>query len=363
VVAEGTPDEVATIGTSPTGRWLAGKTMMETPKRRRKGRAKISVKTANIHNLSSVNVALPTGCLVGVSGVSGSGKSSLVIDTFVGALRQSIAGAIPIGPWSTFKVGEAVDRLVVVDQAPIGRTPRSTPATYCKFFTLIRELFATTGNAQERGFKAGRFSFNAQQGRCVTCEGRGLLLFEMHFLPDVWTTCPECKGSRYNRETLEIQWRGRNIAEVLQMRADEALAFFANQHRISRSLQALVDVGLGYLQLGQPATTLSGGEAQRVKLAAELMSRKGHCVYILDEPTTGLHMEDVQCLVDVLHRLVEQGHSVWLVEHHLEVLWQCDYLVEMGPDGGEQGGQVVAKGRPELIAQTQTATGEAFRRR
>ena len=251
--------------------------------------------------------------------------------------------------------------MVVVDQAPIGRTPRSTPATYTKVFDALRTLFSRTRGAMERGWKPGRFSYNSPNGgRCTVCEGRGAILVEMHFLPDVWVMCEACGGRRFDRSTLAVRWKGKSIADVLAMRCDEALELFANHKRIRRLLQAMVDVGLGYLSLGQPATTLSGGEAQRVKLAAELTSRKGHAVYILDEPTTGLHLSDVARLVEVLHRLVDQGHTVITIEHHLDMLRQADWVLELGPDGGEAGGQLVAAGPPVHIATLPTATGRAL---
>ncbi len=240
--------------------------------------------------------------------------------------------------------------------------PRSTPATYCGIMDNLRSLFAQMTGAEVRGWKAGWFSYNSPRGgRCGMCEGRGAVLVEMHFLPDVWIECENCRGRRYGRETLDVRFKGKSIADVLAMRCDEALELFDNQRRIKRALQALVDVGLGYQTLGQPATTLSGGEAQRVKLASELTSRRGHCVYILDEPTTGLHLADVAKLVEVLHRLVDQGHTVLTIEHHVDVLWQVDHLIDMGPEGGAAGGQVVAKGRPERVAGSGTATGEALR--
>jgi len=361
LIGQGSPAELCNQPESVTGRWLAGVERMDPPRARRKGRSSIQFSGLGTHNLQIPKVKIPTGVWVGVSGVSGSGKSSLVMDSLAAALKMHLAGEQGSANWKRFKVGETVDRLVVVDQTPIGRTPRSTPATYCKLLGPIRELFAGTLAAQERGFKPIRFSYNGAVGRCVTCEGRGVLLFEMHFLPDVWTECPDCKGTRYNRETLEVRWRGKSIADVLKMRADEALAFFINQRKIVRGLQALVDVGLGYLELGQPATTLSGGEAQRIKLAAELSSRRGHCVYLLDEPTTGLHLQDVRRLVGVLHRLVEKGHTVITVEHHLDVLWQCDVLLDLGPGGGEDGGRIVGAGTPESVARKNTPTGMALR--
>jgi excinuclease ABC subunit A len=316
------------------------------------------------HNLRGKDVRFPTGCWVGVSGVSGSGKSTLVMDTLAPALRLSLGLVAEPAPHKALQLGEAVDRVVVVDQSPLSRSPRSTPATYCGLLDPIRKLFASTLGARERAWGPGRFSFNSPRGgRCTVCEGRGAVLIEMHFLPDVWVTCDDCRGRRYGRETLDVRYLDRSIADVLAMRCDEAVLLFQNHRRLARGLQSLVDVGLGYLSLGQPATTLSGGEAQRVKLAAELTSRKGHCVYILDEPTTGLHMVDVARLVGVLHRLVDAGHTVVTIEHHLDVLAQVDHLIELGPEGGDSGGMVVAKGRPELVAKRDTPTGRALRAR
>jgi excinuclease ABC subunit A len=282
------------------------------------------------------------------------------MDTLVPAIRQQLKQDASPGPYDALEIEGTLDGLVVVDQAPLGRTPRSTPATYIKVMDQLRKLYAKTLGAQERGWKPGRFSFNAAGGRCETCEGRGAELIEMHFLPDVWITCSTCKGRRYNRETLSVRWKGHSIADVLAMRADEAVQVFSAQRGIRRRLQALCDVGLGYMTLGQPATTLSGGEAQRVKLAAELVSRKGHRLYVLDEPTTGLHMNDVAKLVQVLHRLVDQGHTVITIEHHVDMIDQSDGVVELGPDGGAGGGRILAEGTPDALARLDTPTGKAL---
>jgi excinuclease ABC subunit A len=313
------------------------------------------------HNLRTGDVRFPTGVWIGVSGVSGSGKSTLVMDT----LAQLLEASVDMAPEATARrplvLGERVDKVVLVDQSPIGRNPRSTPATYCGILDPLRQLYASTPGARERGWEAGRFSFNTAGGRCETCEGRGATLVEMHFLPDVWVLCDSCKGRRFRRETLEVRYGGLSIADALTLRADEALEKFQRQRVIARGIQAIVDVGLGYLSLGQPGNTLSGGEAQRVKLAAELVQRKGHVVYVLDEPTTGLHLDDVAALVGVLHRLVEAGHTVITIEHHVEMLKQADWIVDLGPEAGAGGGLVVGQGPPAAIAKLDTPTGRALR--
>lgn len=360
LLAAGTPGEIAAHPDSVTGRWLSGESSVAPRKKARKARSKIRIRRAVGHNLDRVTVDIPTGVWTGITGVSGSGKSSLIMDTLAPALRVHLGQDGRPLDHGGLTVGERIDRVVVVDQQPIGRSPRSTPATYTKLLDGLRKLFSETAGARERGWKPGRFSFNAKGGRCAQCEGRGAILIEMHFLPDVWVTCPTCKGRRYNRETLAVRWRGHSIADVLAMRADEALEVFAHHRRIAPRLQALVDVGLGYLTLGQPGTTLSGGEAQRVKLASELTSRRGHAVYILDEPTTGLHLADVAQLVSVLHALVDQGHTVITIEHHLDLLAQADHIIDLGPDGGAAGGQVVGKGRPGKVAKLDTPTGRAL---
>ena len=361
VVATGTPDELRANPDSLTGRWLSGALVLPLRKKRRKARSKLVLKGARTNNLQGLNVNLPTGVWIGVSGVSGSGKSSLIMDTLAPALQGAI-GANRLGAdHDSLTLGEKVDRVVVVNQSPIGRSPRSTPATYCGIMDALRTLYSQVPGARARGWKPGRFSFNSPKGgRCVHCEGRGSILVEMHFLPDVWVVCDSCRGRRYGRETLEVRFKDKSIADVLAMRADEALELFKAQRRLKRPLQALVDVGLGYLTLGQPGTTLSGGEAQRVKLASELTSRKGHCVYILDEPTTGLHLDDVARLVAVLHQLVDAGHTVLTIEHHLDILFQVDHLIDLGPEGGTGGGQLIGQGAPAKIAKLATPTGVAL---
>ena len=360
LVAQGTPAELCADVHSVTGPWLAG-TQRVPEHAPRAGRSTMTLRGATGNNLHGEDLVLPTGVWVGVSGVSGSGKSTLVMDTLAAALRGSIGlDADPL-PHAGLELGEAIDSVVIVDQSPLGRSPRSTPATYLKLWDHIRKGFAQTRGAKERGWGPGRFSFNSKGGRCDTCEGAGAIQVEMHFLPDVWVTCTECGGRRFSRETLEVRWRGHTISEVLQMRADEALAWSGPQRALKKRLQALVDVGLGYITLGQPSTTLSGGEAQRVRLAAELSSRKGHCVYILDEPTTGLHITDVAKLVSLLHRLVDQGHTVLTIEHHLDMLRSADWLVDLGPEGGAGGGHIVANGpRDQVVAAGIGATAEAL---
>lgn len=361
VMSAGTPAEIRADPNSLTGRWLCGDLVMPARPPGRKPRAWMTLTSPDAHNLRLDEVRVPTGVWVGVSGVSGSGKSTLIMDTLAPALQASIGQTVFAARHESFSVGEKVDKVVVIDQSPIGTSPRSTPATYTKTLDPLRKLFAELPGSKERGWKATRFSWNSPKGgRCTVCEGRGSILIEMHFLPDVWVICEACGGKRFGRETLEVRFKGKNIAEVLGMRIDEALELFTNQRNIRRRLKALVDVGLGYLMLGQPANTLSGGEAQRVKLAAELTSRAGHCVYVLDEPTTGLHLSDVAKLVEVLDALVEAGHTVITIEHHVDMLKAADWLVDMGPEGGAAGGLVVGEGPPSEVAKLPTATGRAL---
>ena len=350
---------------SLTGQYLSGKRRIPVPDRRRAGSGHaLVVRGAREHNLADVDVAFPLGCLVAVTGVSGSGKSTLVNEILLRALAHDLhrAKTVP-GLHRAIDGMTYVDKVVDVDQAPIGRTPRSNPATYTGVFDHVRRLFAQTPEAKVRGYQPGRFSFNVRGGRCEACAGDGTIKIEMHFLPDVYVPCEICGGARYNRDTLEVTFRGKNIAEVLDMSCEEALSFFSHQPPIARHLQTLVDVGLGYIRLGQPAPTLSGGEAQRVKLASELSRRStGRTVYILDEPTTGLHFEDVRRLLDVLGRLVEQGNTVIVIEHNLDVVKSADWVVDLGPGGGDRGGHVVAEGTPEQVAKTSdSCTGEVLR--
>jgi excinuclease ABC subunit A len=339
---------------SVTGQYLSGKKTIPVPELRRPAEGpSLVVKGAREHNLKDIDVTIPLGCFVTVTGVSGSGKSTLVNGILLRSLMQTIySSKVPPGLHKGIDGLEHLDKVIDIDQSPIGRTPRSNPATYTGVFDRIRKLFAMTSEAKVRGYQPGRFSFNVSGGRCEACSGDGTIKIEMHFLPDVYVPCEVCKGARYNRDTLEIQFKGKNIAEVLQMPIEEALEFFANQPPIARHLQTLVDVGLGYVRLGQPAPTLSGGEAQRVKLASELAKRStGHTIYLLDEPTTGLHFEDIRRLLTVLTRLVDQGNTVLVIEHNLDVIKTADWIIDLGPDGGDGGGRVVATGTPEDLVQ------------
>jgi excinuclease ABC subunit A len=363
VMAFGTPAQIRDNPDSLTGRWLSGRAVPPL-RAKRAARGEILLREPRAHNLRCGDVRLPIGAWTAVSGVSGSGKSTLVMDTLVPRLR-AIAGVGAGGEGvrsAAVVTSELIDRVVVVDQSPLGRTPRSTPATACGIMDPLRQLFASLPGSRERGWQAGRFSFNNPGGRCEACEGRGAVLIEMHFLPDVWVKCDVCEGRRFDRETLEVRFKGKNIADLMAMRIDEAITLFENQRALYRPMQPLVDVGLGYLSLGQPATTLSGGEAQRVKLASELVSRKGHAVYVLDEPTTGLHVSDVARLVDVLDRLVAAGHTVVTVEHHLEMLAQADWVIDLGPEGGAAGGLLIGEGTPEQVCGQGTPTGVALAR-
>jgi excinuclease ABC subunit A len=353
LVAEGTPREIEASASSLTGAYLSGRRAIRVPVRRSlEGAKKLGLAGCRAHNLQDVSVEIPLARLTVVTGVSGSGKSTLVSDTLHRALAKRLyrAEAEP-GAHDSLTGVEALGRVVDVDQAPIGRTPRSNPATYTGVFDGIRALFAAVPEARARGYGPGRFSFNVKGGRCESCQGDGSLRVEMHFLPDLFVPCEVCGARRYNRETLEIRYKGKSIAEVLAMSVEDAAQFFENVPRVRRPLETLRDVGLGYLQLGQPATTLSGGEAQRVKLAAELSRRgEGATLYLLDEPTTGLHFADVERLLEVLQRLVERGNTVLVIEHHLDVIKIADYVIDLGPESGAAGGRVVAAGTPEEVA-------------
>lgn len=352
IVSQGSPKEIMADGNSLTGQYLSGKKFVPVPLKRREPNGKwIEVRGARENNLKNVTAKIPLGVFTAVTGVSGSGKSTLVNEILYKALARDLNGARQRpGEYKEIRGLEHVDKVIDIDQSPIGRTPRSNPATYTGVFDDIRDVFAVTNEAKIRGYKKGRFSFNVRGGRCEACRGDGIIKIEMHFLPDVYVPCEVCKGQRYNRETLEIKWKNRSIADVLDMTVEDACEFFSNVPKIHRKLQTLLDVGLGYMRLGQPATTLSGGEAQRVKLASELHRRStGRTLYILDEPTTGLHIHDIARLLDVLHRLVDSGESVLVIEHNLDVIKTADWLIDMGPEGGSGGGTVVASGTPELI--------------
>jgi excinuclease ABC subunit A len=362
VVCSGTVKDLLKCKASITGQYLSGKRRIEVPVMRREPRGEwLTIRGAREHNLRNIDVEIPLGCFVAITGVSGSGKSTLVNDILHRALMQRIyrSRVVP-GRHKTIEGAEALDKVIDIDQSPIGRTPRSNPATYTGVFDHMRKLFSQTSEAKLRGYQPGRFSFNVSGGRCEACSGDGTIKIEMHFLPDVYVPCEVCKGARYNRDTLEVKWRGRSIAEVLDLSCEEALEAFSAQPVISRHMQTLVDVGLSYVRLGQPAPTLSGGEAQRVKLASELSKRStGKTLYILDEPTTGLHFEDVRKLLGVLQRLVDAGNTVCVIEHNLDVVKSADWVIDLGPEGGNGGGLVIAEGTPEQVAKTpESYTGQ-----
>ncbi|HIU48387.1 MAG TPA: excinuclease ABC subunit UvrA, partial [Candidatus Avimonoglobus intestinipullorum] len=355
VVGQGTVADLINAPQSVTGMYLGGKKKIEVPKKRRKPTGWLEVTGAAENNLKNINVKFPLGVLTCVTGVSGSGKSSLVNEILYKQLAHDLNRArTHAGAHKAIKGIEQLDKIIDIDQSPIGRTPRSNPATYTNVFNDIRDVFAATNEAKIRGYKAGRFSFNVKGGRCEACAGDGIVKIEMHFLADIFVPCEVCKGKRYNRETLEVKFKGKNIYEVLEMTVDEAVEFFSNIPKVKRKLETLQEVGLGYVKLGQSSTTLSGGEAQRVKLATELSKRStGKTIYILDEPTTGLHTADVHKLIDVLQKLVEGGNSVIVIEHNLDVIKTADYILDLGPEGGDGGGRVIAKGTPEAVAKTE----------
>ncbi|MQA65784.1 MAG: excinuclease ABC subunit A, partial [Alphaproteobacteria bacterium] len=354
VVAAGLPDDVMAEPESLTAQYLTGARSIAVPVRRRAGKRgeKITIRGARANNLADVTVDIPLGTFTCVTGVSGGGKSSLVVETLYKAAARRLMGArLHPGDHDGIDGLEFIDKIIDIDQSPIGRTPRSNPATYTGAFTPIRDWFAGLPEAKARGYKPGRFSFNVKGGRCEACQGDGVIKIEMHFLPDVYVRCDECQGRRYNRETLEITYRNRNISDILNLTVEEGIEVFKAVPAIRGKLETLFEVGLGYIHIGQQATTLSGGEAQRVKLAKELARRStGRTLYILDEPTTGLHFEDVKKLLEVLHRLVDQGNTVVVIEHNLEVIKTADWLIDLGPEGGDGGGRVVATGAPEAVA-------------
>ena len=354
VIAHGTAQEIMQVEESVTGQYLSGRKKIPVPKTRRKPQGFLTIKGAREHNLKNIDVDIPLGVLTCVTGVSGSGKSSLVNEILYKHLAKKLNRARTIAGEHDAILGvEKLDKVIDIDQSPIGRTPRSNPATYTGVFDQIRDLFAGTVDAKARGYSKGRFSFNVKGGRCEACSGDGIIKIEMHFLPDVYVPCEVCGGKRYNRETLEVKYKGKSIYDVLNMTVEEAVSFFENVPSIRRKIETLYDVGLSYIRLGQPSTTLSGGEAQRIKLATELSKRDtGRTIYILDEPTTGLHFADVHKLVDILHRLADGGNTVVVIEHNLDVIKTADYLIDMGPEGGDGGGTVIAKGTPEEVAQT-----------
>ena len=356
IMAQGTAEEIKLVPESITGQYLSGKKQIRVPEKRRKsnGRA-IEVKGATEHNLKNINVKFPLGQFICVTGVSGSGKSTLVNEILYKTIARELNGSNEKpGKCKEIKGIENIDKIINIDQSPIGRTPRSNPATYTGVFDFIRDIFAGTNEAKMRGYDKGRFSFNVAGGRCEACNGDGVLKIEMHFLPDIYVPCEVCKGQRYNRETLEVKYKDKTISDVLNMTVEEALEFFKNIPRIKNKIQTLYDVGLGYIKLGQPSTTLSGGEAQRIKLATELSKKAtGKTLYILDEPTTGLHIADVHKLVDILQRLVDTGNSIIVIEHNLDLIKTADYIIDLGPEGGDKGGQIISVGTPEQVARNE----------
>ncbi len=353
VVAEGTAEEIMQIEESITGQYLSGKLRIPVPDVRKKPQGWLTIKGAEENNLKKVNVKIPLSVMTCVTGVSGSGKSSLINEILYKRLARDLnrARMIP-GKHQSILGIDQLDKVIAIDQSPIGRTPRSNPATYTGVFDQIRDLFASTTDAKARGYSKGRFSFNVKGGRCEACSGDGIIKIEMHFLPDVYVPCEVCGGKRYNRETLEVRYKGKSIYDVLDMTVEEAVPFFENVPSIRRKIETLYDVGLSYIKLGQPSTTLSGGEAQRIKLATELSRRStGKTIYILDEPTTGLHFADVHKLVEILHKLTEGGNTVVVIEHNLDVIKTADYIIDLGPEGGDGGGTIIAEGTPEKIAE------------
>jgi excinuclease ABC subunit A len=367
VVVQGTLDDVIACKASPTGQYISGKRSIATPKERRRGTGKrITIHGARENNLKSIDVAIPLGVLVAITGASGSGKSTLINEILYKALWKKLVDTRTLpGEHDSVEGMEHVHKVVNIDQTPIGRNSRSNPATYIGFYDTIRELFTQTPVAVERGYRAGRFSFNVKGGRCEECQGEGTITTQLYFMPDVEVTCGACKGARFNAETLEVTLRGKTVDDVLNMSVEEGVEFFKTAPTVGKKIEVLRDLGLGYLTLGQSATTLSGGEAQRIKIATELskLQRAKHTVYILDEPTTGLHLADVERLLESLNRLVDAGHTVILIEHHLDVIKTADHVIDLGPEGGHAGGEVVATGTPEQIAACKSShTGRFLRK-
>jgi excinuclease ABC subunit A len=366
VIATGTPEQIMRHKASLTGAYLSGRKRISVPQQRRAGNGRqLVIKGARENNLKNIDVAIPLGRFVVVTGVSGSGKSSLIVECLYKALASRLNGALERPGELDDIIGlEHLDKVINIDQQPIGRTPRSNPATYTGLWTPLRDLFAELPESKMRGYRSGRFSFNVKGGRCEACEGQGVLQIQMQFMPDIYVTCDVCHGTRFNRETLQVRYKGRNIAEVLDMTVTEAMAFFKDIPSIARKLQTLEEVGLGYIRLGQPATTLSGGEAQRVKLSRELSKRAtGRTIYVLDEPSVGLHHADVHKLIHVLNKLVDDGNTVVVIEHHLDIIKVADWIIDLGPEGGEGGGRIVAQGTPEQIAEVpESYTGQFLRR-
>ena len=366
VIAQGTAEEIKLVSESITGQYLSGKRKIDVPKKRRKSNGKsLEILGATEHNLKNIHVKIPLGVFTCVTGVSGSGKSTLINEVLYKQIARELNGSNEKpGKCKEIKGISNIDKIINIDQSPIGRTPRSNPATYTGVFDIIRDIFAGTNEAKFRGYEKGRFSFNVSGGRCEACQGDGIIKIEMHFLPDIYVPCEICKGQRYNKETLEVKYKGKNISDVLNMTVEEALEFFSNIPRIKQKIQTLYDVGLGYIKLGQPSTTLSGGEAQRIKLATELSKRAtGKTLYILDEPTTGLHISDVHRLVEILQRLVNTGNSIVVIEHNLDLIKTADYIIDLGPEGGERGGEVIAVGSPEQICKNERSyTGKFLKK-
>ena len=365
VVAVGNAQEIMENKNSITGAYLSGRMKIPVPEERRQPTGWLTIRGARENNLKNIDVQVPLGVMTCITGVSGSGKSSLTNEILYKTLAKKLNRARTIaGKHDTIEGIEQLDKVIDIDQSPIGRTPRSNPATYTGVFDMIRDLFAATPDAKARGYKKGRFSFNVKGGRCEACSGDGILKIEMHFLPDVYVPCEVCQGKRYNRETLEVRYKGKTIYDVLDMTVEEALTFFENVPSIHRKIQTLYDVGLSYIRLGQPSTTLSGGEAQRIKLATELSKRStGKTIYILDEPTTGLHFADVHKLIEILRRLSEGGNTVVVIEHNLDVIKTADYIIDMGPEGGDRGGTVIAQGTPEEITEVpESYTGQYLKK-